>query len=165
MAANLHSLERSPDRERQRDPSLPTPEIVLGLVAPAGANQDAFQALLEASLKEFGYKSTLVRFSALATELVPEPPSKDGSREFVRLTQLMDAGNEARKIGGGDALALAALLRGGNGARGPRESPFTFPAALSPPPPTLRSAQSRRTAPNVAALLPPPRSAHTRPQG
>ncbi len=83
-------------------------ELVLGIVAAAGTDLDQFCLSLESALKGYRYNSSHVRFSELAESLVGDVAGEEGSREFVRLTRLMNAGNVARKRGGGDALALAA---------------------------------------------------------
>lgn len=84
-------------------------ELVLGLVSPVETNLDRFIVTLEAILREFEYSTNTVRLSGLATELVDVSAPTAGSVEFIRLTRLMDAGNEARRRGGAaDVLALAA---------------------------------------------------------
>jgi deoxycytidylate deaminase len=81
-------------------------ELVLGLVAPVGADLGAFQAMLCEALSHYRYNCNPVRISEIALRLtgrvVPERVSY-----FDRLGLLMDAGNAAREKSL-YALALAA---------------------------------------------------------
>jgi len=84
-------------------------ELVIGLIAPTGANLDDFQANVETCLKEYRYEVSAIRLAELAREVVGRSPI--WSNELERVTQLMDLGNEARVAFGDDVLALAACAR------------------------------------------------------
>src|SRR5215475_12326990 len=93
-------------------------ELVFGLVAPAGTNLDMFLNFLERCIRPFGYEINPVRLSDL-TETVKvrgaEEEFSTGSKEYVRLTKLMHAGNALRlSVGRGEFLALAAAKKIGD---------------------------------------------------
>jgi deoxycytidylate deaminase len=87
-------------------------ELVIGLVAPVGANLEAVVDVLTDRFRHFQYQPHLIRLSELVTkidgldqELVEEPAAE-------RLHSYMNAGNQARhQSGRGDFLALSAIYQ------------------------------------------------------
>jgi len=84
-------------------------ELILGLVAPVGTNFGRFEIFLGRLLKKFGYIVNTVRLSDLTRNFeVGNATVLQGSDEFVRLNQLMHAGNYLRFTSQkGEFLALA----------------------------------------------------------
>jgi deoxycytidylate deaminase len=97
--------------------AFPDSELVLGVVAPAGTDRDAFLARLEAHLRGYRYGLNLVRLSDFL-RLVEPPDSTarvDDSTEALRLDTLMRAGSALRgSTGAEDILAQFAVSRIGN---------------------------------------------------
>ncbi|MCG8418213.1 MAG: deaminase [Proteobacteria bacterium] len=86
-------------------------ELVLGLVAPVGANLDGIQPILEDRFKHFNYETNLIRLSHLLRELELETVLTE-SPPAERYQRYMDAGTEARRISRhGDFLALSAAYQ------------------------------------------------------
>lgn len=81
-------------------------ELVLGLVAPVGADLGAFQAMLCEALTHYRYNCNSVRISDIALQLI-DHAVPDRVSYFERLNFLMDAGNATREKSP-YALALAA---------------------------------------------------------
>jgi len=91
------------------NPAFQDSELILGLVAPVGTDFQRFQHSLERCLKKFDYSFNLVRLSELAEHFdVDGSPARTGSKEFIRLNELMHAGNQLRLSSQkGEFLALA----------------------------------------------------------
>lgn len=95
------------------DPLNPSeqPELVFGLVAPAGTEKDKVSKELVSELLEYGYESHIIRVSDLIKRhpFWGEEKEKDEKR---RIVNLMDAGNEIRKKSElADAMALLAVSK------------------------------------------------------
>ncbi|MFC1757142.1 anti-phage dCTP deaminase [Planctomycetota bacterium] len=71
-------------------------ELVIGLVAAVGTELDQATNLLEEQLALAGYDSEVIKISDEIIELVDVP--KTWTTKFERYQNLMDAGNEARRI-------------------------------------------------------------------
>ncbi len=90
-------------------------EIVLGLVAPVGADLGSFERLIDRHLPNYGYKSNKIRLSDFLKSTEGEKISGidiDYSSAAKRYDSLMTAGNEVRKCtGANDFLAQYAVTR------------------------------------------------------
>lgn len=79
-------------------------ELVIGLVGAVGTNLGAVVKILEDRLKAFKYETQQVRVSSdIISQMVDPvalPATAGGTDEFVRISRLMDAGNEARRRSG-----------------------------------------------------------------
>lgn len=89
------------------------PELVFAFVAPVGTPLNVVCRSLERALESRDYT---VRTISLSEQLAglhlqsPSPP--DDAAKYVRISALMDRGNELRRVcGGGEALALLAASR------------------------------------------------------
>jgi len=85
------------------------PELIIALVAPAGAKLSSLSEQLGSSLATFGYDTVHIRLSDLLKRVqgYEAPPENN---EFERIRSLQVQGNDFRhKINRGDALALAAI--------------------------------------------------------
>jgi deoxycytidylate deaminase len=87
-------------------------ELVIGLVAPVGANLTVVTTILEDRFRHFGYTSQVIRLSSLIREIdgleteLKEEPYIDYLRSY------QTAGNEARRNANrGDFLALSAIYQ------------------------------------------------------
>jgi deoxycytidylate deaminase len=90
----------------------PKSELVIGLVAPLGANLDSVVKALEDRFQHFGYSSNSIKLSALIKALQGLQTELRETPHVKRYDSYMDAGNEARrKFGRGDFLALSALYQ------------------------------------------------------
>jgi len=100
-------------------------EIVIGLVAPVGADLEKVSTMVQDFLKKAGYSPTEIKISK---QVIPDLVSvkKEYKNEVSRINSLMDAGNEARRVhknGGVLAIGAAAKisdtreLKGGHQAR------------------------------------------------
>lgn len=89
----------------------PCPELVIGIIAPAGAKKDVLIDLLANELKEYQYKTEHIKISSLITLLTKHSHLKSSSKqEPERTIDLMDAGDDIRKSSAlGDALAILAI--------------------------------------------------------
>jgi deoxycytidylate deaminase len=97
-----------PDTERLlRDPGS---EVVLGLVAPVGADLEALQGDLENQLRQYGYAPEVIRLSRLLRGVRDLGVDLKEAPVFARLMTYMDAGNRLReRSGAGEILALWAM--------------------------------------------------------
>jgi deoxycytidylate deaminase len=87
----------------------PGSELVLGLVAPVGADLDDFERLLRRELELYGYEARTIRLSELLPKAQLDVELVD-SPEFDRLRTHMTAGNELRaRAKSGEILALWAM--------------------------------------------------------
>ncbi|MCA9708809.1 MAG: hypothetical protein KDK70_23385 [Myxococcales bacterium] len=87
---------------------LPDAELVLAFVSPLGTPLDGVQDALQDALIAHGYQiEVLVRISELLDQTRPAPGVE---RPEERQERLMEAGNELRRLYGGDYLALMAIL-------------------------------------------------------
>lgn len=89
----------------------PAPELVIGIVSPAGSRRATLVELIQNELKEYGYGTQHIKLSDLIS-LVPKHKNihSDNTEEPGRTIALMDAGNEVRMDSGlGDALAILAI--------------------------------------------------------
>lgn len=99
---------QAPSNHRTTDDS--PDELVLGLVAPLGADLDETVTALQEGLRLFHYETRIIRLSEiledlhLDVELKPQP-------EAERLRTFMTAGTRARELLGKDVLALGAVRR------------------------------------------------------
>ena len=87
-------------------------ELVIGLVAPVGANLTSVTTVLEDRFRHFGYSSQVIRLSSLIRELdgLETELKEEPYRDYLRSYQ--SAGNEARrKADRGDFLALSAIYQ------------------------------------------------------
>lgn len=90
-------------------PSLPGPELVIGLIGPVGADLELVIDAAKRQLDRVGYKSIVVRVSELITNIQAfhSKGSKTFDSAYERIDSLMDAGSALRRgTGRGDALAL-----------------------------------------------------------
>ena len=86
------------------------PELVFGLVGPAGVSLDGMSKVLKEHLETFGYKTTDIRLSGLL-ENFTVPSNKLGSGEHKRILHMQERALQFRKkLNAGDA---AALVRAG----------------------------------------------------
>jgi deoxycytidylate deaminase len=94
------------------DPFLqPDSELVLGLVAPVGADLDLVQSALEDRMSHFRYEPKVVRLSRLISALDLKTELQE-TPAVARYNSYMSAGNEARKAAKrGDFLALSAIYQ------------------------------------------------------
>ncbi len=97
----------------ESDPLSPAgkPELVFGIVAPAGAQRDTVYQELSSKLEEYGYKSHRIRVSDLIKEhsLWDDNTSQD---EASRIHLLMDLGNKIRERSElADAMAIMAIAK------------------------------------------------------
>jgi deoxycytidylate deaminase len=87
-------------------------ELILGLVAPVGTDLSRFVETLRVCMQAYSYRiNDPVRLSELTEAFHGEDGharKRSGSREYLRIMRLMDAGNAARRSGGSDVMALAA---------------------------------------------------------
>jgi deoxycytidylate deaminase len=88
-------------------------EIVLGIVAPVGANLNSFEDQIDRHLPDYGYESNIVRLSDfLKVEGVKAGIPIDYSSLVKRYDSLMSAGNDVRKrTGANDFLVKYAIGR------------------------------------------------------
>lgn len=90
-------------------------EIVLGLVAPVGADLRSFETLINRHLPDYGYESNPVRLSDFLKSTEGEKISGvriDNSSAARRYNSLMTAGNEVRRrTNANDFLAQYAVTR------------------------------------------------------
>ena len=88
-------------------------ELVLGIVAPLGADIDVHEDAIVDHLKAFGYDSKVIRLSSQLKELADVGIVKETTMhekpEALRIQSHMDAGNEARSNSVGEILALSAV--------------------------------------------------------
>jgi deoxycytidylate deaminase len=106
---------------KRLNPPFQDSELIIGLVAPVGTDFDRFQRSLERTVARFDYSFNSIRLSDLAQHFRVERQKRErGSKEFVRITELMNAGNYLRfssRKGGLLALAAAqAILLARNAA-------------------------------------------------
>ena len=88
---------------------LPNPELVFGLISPAGVNLEPVISLLKRELTALGYKPNLVKLSKQIEAFFGSNHTKD--TEFERINSLMDEGTRLRtKSGRGDAVALLGVM-------------------------------------------------------
>jgi deoxycytidylate deaminase len=86
------------------------PELVFGIVAAVGSDQDLICRALEDALGSVDYSCKEIRLSAFLRELKEWSTKLRETPEDVRIDDYMDAGNDFRlKIGSGDALGVAAM--------------------------------------------------------
>lgn len=92
----------------------PPRDLILGLVAPMGADCRAIYDALFDELRVVGYQAAHIKISRSLEKYLKEanPALLAGAGYLQRKKVLMDAGNEFRKIwGSGDALAFLAMSR------------------------------------------------------
>lgn len=87
------------------------PELIFGLVGPAGVRLDDLSQELMDQLSGYGYQSTLIRVSELLERFLGfTPPEKEGEAARIRHRQAM--GNAFRNaMDDGAALALASMVK------------------------------------------------------
>jgi deoxycytidylate deaminase len=86
------------------------PELVFGIVAAVGSDQDLVCRALEEALGSVDYSCKQIRLSAFLRELKEWSTNLHETPEDARINAYMDAGNDfRRKISSGDALAVAAM--------------------------------------------------------
>src|SRR5262245_52047011 len=95
------------------DVEAPSPEVVIGLVAPYGTPLTYFTTTLSGMLKsKCGYSTELLRLSDY-TKLfdgLSEPSPSSNVTEAARVAALMTRGDQARELAGSaDVLALCAI--------------------------------------------------------
>lgn len=84
------------------------PELVFGLVGPAGVNLEPVISALTKELKAFGYKAETIRLSKQIELFFETDHSKEP--EDQRINELMNEGTQLRtKSGRGDAVALLGI--------------------------------------------------------
>lgn len=89
----------------------PAPELVIGVVAPAGARRDSLVKIIANELKEYNYQTEHIKLS----DLIPLVPryydlKNEGELEPERTHSFMDAGNDIRQSADrGDALSIVAI--------------------------------------------------------
>lgn len=84
------------------------PELIFGLVGPAGIRIDDLSSELTRSLEQFGYKNVDIRLSELLENFDATKPAEND--EAARITHLQKKGDEfRRKLQDGGALARAAI--------------------------------------------------------
>lgn len=94
---------------QDKSSSADRPELVFGLVAPAGTRLDDLSRVIAEELKTFGYESVEIRLSQLL-ENFQGSAGQAGISEFDRITYLQERGNAFRRaVGDGAALARAAI--------------------------------------------------------
>ncbi|WP_372985488.1 anti-phage dCTP deaminase [Marinobacter sp.] len=95
------------------DPLEPSgsPELMIGIVGPAGVDRQKICDAVERELFHYGYESKTIKLSSLIKQVNFFKDSiEDHGDEFKRINSLMDAGNDLRKYSKhGDALALLAI--------------------------------------------------------
>jgi deoxycytidylate deaminase len=99
----------------------PAPELVFAIVSPVGCDLDTFQGLFEGLIRQYDYKTNVLRLSEfverLHTEHIGVIVSKGGG-EYERIDSRMTAGNRLRELSGrGDIMALYSIAQ----IRKPRE--------------------------------------------
>lgn len=88
----------------------PGSELVLGLVAPVGADLDALEADLANQLRQYGYTPNPIRLSKLLKGVRDLDVELKDTPELDRLMSYMDGGNRIReRSGSGEILALSAM--------------------------------------------------------
>ncbi|MCK5018650.1 MAG: dCMP deaminase family protein [Candidatus Peribacteraceae bacterium] len=94
------------------------PELVIGLVGAVGTELDKVVKIITEKLKTFRYKN--IREIHISKEVIPEVTNVDlleNGDEYLRINNLMTAGDEARrKSGDNSILALGAAARIGEQA-------------------------------------------------
>ena len=86
------------------------PELVFGIVAAVGSDQDLLCRELEEALRSVDYTCKFIRLSAILRELREWSTKLSEIPEDKRIHDYMDAGNWFRKeVESGDALAVAAI--------------------------------------------------------
>ena len=92
--------------------ALPGPELVFGLVGPAGVDFDLLVEIVCEELSRIDYKWTVIRLSELLETLDKYSDLKTVKHEEERYEKYMDGGNNFRAtLERGDALALLAVHR------------------------------------------------------
>lgn len=85
-------------------------ELVLGLVAPVGADLEALEQDLINQLRHYGYVPNPIRMSALMKDVRDLDVELRETSEYERLVSFMDGGNRLReRSGAGEILALWAM--------------------------------------------------------
>jgi hypothetical protein len=98
-------------KEPDADSELIDSELVLGLVAPVGANLNGIRPILTDRFEHFGYQSNIIRLSHLLRAVELAIPLED-TPPAARYKTYMAAGTEARKKSQrGDFLALSAAYQ------------------------------------------------------
>ena len=90
------------------------PELMLGLIAPVGADLTVVRRAIAEELEKVGYSTQRVRVSSLLQEIqqYSSLSELEGQSEEARVRKHMDAGTEVReKTGRGDILALMAVSK------------------------------------------------------
>ena len=72
-------------------------EIVIGLVAPVGVDNDSICEFLEKIIRQFGYKINIISLSRIIQEYGLNDSEIDTTTQFNRINSLMTAGNEFRE--------------------------------------------------------------------
>lgn len=123
MCANKNKTLRSEDNEKSstifsykgRDPLNPSgaPELVIGIVGPAGVNRSKVCSIIVSELEDYNYETKEIKLSSLMGSLPKfEKVNSDFQDERDRIDKLMNAGNNLRKFTAkGDALALLAIAK------------------------------------------------------
>ncbi|WP_322001454.1 anti-phage dCTP deaminase [Marinobacter alexandrii] len=95
------------------DPLEPSgsPELMIGIVGPAGVDRSKICGAVGAELSHYGYTTKTIKLSSLIQQIPNFSDSVvDGMDEADRIGRLMDAGNNLRKLSKhGDALAILAI--------------------------------------------------------
>jgi deoxycytidylate deaminase len=79
-------------------------ELIIGLVSAVGTENQRVIDLLKSRLAEAGYRTELVKVSSDVIPLLVEIPDSHGDT-FLRIQNLMNAGNQARSLpGAGDGI-------------------------------------------------------------
>lgn len=96
--------------EHERSPLEPIdfPELVIGLVGPAGSDLGLVIEKLKSELSKVGYEVEEIRLSKLIEAFLEK--NYDDTSEYDRINHLMDHGTDIRERSGrGDAIALLAI--------------------------------------------------------
>lgn len=88
-----------------------SPELMIGIVGPAGVDRDKVCKAIRSELAHYGYATKTIKLSSLIKTVPGFKDVASGSpNEYVRINDLMESGNKLRKVSGyGDALAILAV--------------------------------------------------------
>jgi deoxycytidylate deaminase len=102
-------MTKEPDRSTFASSSGPGAELVLGVVAPVGADVDYVERALTERLKHFKYALHSIRLSSLIALVEGGEVDPGGESYYDYVSSRMDAGNRLREKYRSDVLALAAI--------------------------------------------------------
>ncbi|EAQ31547.1 anti-phage dCTP deaminase [Idiomarina baltica] len=123
MCANKNKISSPEDNDKSSpifsykgyDPLAPSgaPELVIGIVGPAGVDRSKICKIIISELEEYNYQTKKIKLSSLMSALPGfEKVESDFEDECDRIDSLMNAGNNLREITSkGDALALLAIAK------------------------------------------------------